>query len=178
MRSGILSNVGLIMPKAGFIWKKYKNPKDRIFLNVEKVAATGCMEWKMCRGKEGYGKTAFRGVGWSSHRLAWELLVGPIPEGMHVLHKCDNPPCCNPDHLFLGTPADNYADMAGKGRSNKGMSFNVGERHGNSKLMSHDIHDIKWLLSVGIVQRRVAEIFGLHENYVQKINTGRARANG
>ncbi|MGH7024521.1 MAG: HNH endonuclease signature motif containing protein [Caulobacteraceae bacterium] len=52
-----------------------------------------------------------------AHRLAWELANGPIPDGLLILHKCDNPVCCNPDHLFLGTAADNHADCAAKGRA-------------------------------------------------------------
>jgi len=51
-----------------------------------------------------------------AHRVAWELHYGPIPQNMQVLHRCDNPPCCNPDHLFLGTQADNVADMIAKKR--------------------------------------------------------------
>jgi hypothetical protein len=54
---------------------------------------------------------------WKAHRVAWTLANGPIPAGMHVLHTCDNPPCCNPGHLWLGTQADNMADMARKGRT-------------------------------------------------------------
>lgn len=66
--------------------------------------------------KHGYGLFQFRGEQKLAHRVAYELFVGPIPDGLHVLHHCDNPPCCNPTHLWLGTHADNMADMARKGR--------------------------------------------------------------
>jgi hypothetical protein len=72
---------------------------------------TGCRIWRDS-GHRPYGAITI-----STHRLAWELVNGPIPEGMHVLHRCDEPRCCNPDHLFLGTQAENMADMHRKGRS-------------------------------------------------------------
>lgn len=67
-------------------------------------------------GRPGYGGLTCRGVHWTSHRAAWTLAHGPIPDGMWVLHRCDNPPCCNPAHLFLGTVKDNVRDMHAKGR--------------------------------------------------------------
>ena len=72
-----------------------------------------CWEWRGLRDKHGYGR---KGPYKTTHRLAWEWANGPVPAGMCVLHRCDNPPCCNPDHLFLGTQADNLADMVAKGR--------------------------------------------------------------
>lgn len=86
------------------------------------VTSTGCWEWTRCRAKTGYGKMSGgkRGCTFSTHRFSWTRFKGPIPEGMHVLHHCDNRPCVNPDHLFLGNAADNSADMRAKNRQCKG----------------------------------------------------------
>lgn len=77
---------------------------------------TECWVWKGARGGKGYGSKMIRGKAYRTHRLAWEWVNGPIPDGMMVLHRCDNPPCCNPNHLFIGTNTDNMRDMVAKGR--------------------------------------------------------------
>lgn len=75
-----------------------------------------CAEWTGRRNRGGYGLTRACGKPLLAHRQAWAIAFGPIPDGLCVLHRCDNPPCCEPTHLFLGTRADNMRDMALKGR--------------------------------------------------------------
>lgn len=77
---------------------------------------TPCIEWTGYRDRQGYGRRSIRRRLFLVHRLAWEEANGPIPDDLCVLHACDNPPCMNPEHLFLGTRADNNADMDAKGR--------------------------------------------------------------
>jgi hypothetical protein len=80
------------------------------------VSTRDCLEWDMYIGTHGYGVLSKGGKQYLAHRLVWEENHGPIPPGMHVLHRCDNKPCINPEHLFLGTSADNMQDKIRKGR--------------------------------------------------------------
>jgi len=91
-----------------------------------------CMEWNGLRNRDGYGLAGTCSLPRLAHRRAWALFVGPIPDGMCVLHRCDNPPCCNPGHLFLGTQTDNQRDRHAKGR------YATGESHW-AKRMPHRI---------------------------------------
>ena len=81
----------------------------------------GCIEWTGARVRQ-YGVLRVHTVHWSAHRLAWTLAYGQIPEGLHVLHSCDNPPCCNPAHLFLGTQSENMRDKVSKGRQGANLN--------------------------------------------------------
>ena len=96
-----------------------KSPADRLRDWLRRMP-NGCIEWTRSTTKFGYGQIAVEGHTTTTHRLAWKLANGPIPDGMHVLHHCDNPPCCNPEHLFVGTHADNMADRDKKGRCHAG----------------------------------------------------------
>jgi hypothetical protein len=77
-----------------------------------------CMEWPRSRTRQGYGKVYANGKHRRVHCVAYELVKGPIPEGIDVCHTCDNPPCFRPSHLFLGTDVENAADRDRKGRTN------------------------------------------------------------
>ena len=86
------------------------------FASSYKEKPSGCWEWVKSKDGNGYAFIKINQKQWRGHRYSWTLLKGPIPMGMNVLHKCDNPSCVNPSHLFIGTMLDNMRDCAKKGR--------------------------------------------------------------
>jgi len=97
-------------------------PLDRIWERYS-VAPTGCWEWQGNKDRTGRGKIGLPGGRTALvSRIAWELSFGPIPDGLNVLHHCDNPSCINPGHLFLGTQIDNIRDMVSKRRQRPTMA--------------------------------------------------------
>jgi len=89
---------------------------DLFWSKVEK--SSDCWEWRGARKTPGgYGHFRYKGKTLKAHRFAWEAIYGPIPPGIHILHKCDNPGCVNPGHLFAGNAKDNACDAVSKGRA-------------------------------------------------------------
>ena len=119
---------------------------------------------------QGYGRVRWHGQDTRTHRLAWELAHGPIPSGLWVLHHCDNPPCCNPAHLFLGTAQDNHDDMHRKGRAR----FACGEERSKAKLTEADVVAILNRLNAGEMCRVIAPDYGVTQELVSRIKRGLA----
>lgn len=115
----------------------------------------------------GYGTISVDGEMRLAHRVAWELAYGAIPPGLWVLHRCDHPPCVRVDHLFLGTRADNTADMVAKGRGRGGRQ--LGEANPAAKLTREQVDEIRR----GGVGRHLAERFGVSESTVSMIRSGK-----
>lgn len=96
--------------------KKRKKALNKLNERLSFNPSTGCQEYTRYKNIRGYGRLRYKGKQKLAHRLMWELRNGEIPKGLCVLHKCDNPPCCNIYHLFLGTYRDNIRDCIKKRR--------------------------------------------------------------
>lgn len=129
----------------------------------------GCWEFDGCLWK-GYGQITYQGRLWQTHRLAYTLAIGPIPDGLDVLHRCDNRACCRPDHFFLGTQADNNRDMFAKGRNR-----NVyGSRHYLATLTESQVKQIRERYCAGEPALALAKEYGVTANNVRVICSGRS----
>lgn len=142
---------------------------DWIFTQVRRTE-TGCWEWTRCLDGCRYGMIGHQGKIWRTSRLVYELMHG-IPEGMQVLHRCDNPPCINPDHLWIGTQQDNIVDMYAKGRDR--TSPQRGENNPSAKLSEDAVRQILEMAANGVTQATIARHFGVCDASVHGIRTGR-----
>ena len=142
-----------------------------------------CWIWTGVRDKDGYGRTR-PGTGKSyvlAHRFSYELHHGPIPTGLHILHKCDNPPCVNPDHLFSGTNRDNIDDMVRKDRQLKGDRHPLrlhpecvarGTRSAFAKLDDEKVRQVRILRAEGLSCPAIARLYGVAKSTIQRSANG------
>ena len=135
----------------------------------------GCWEWTGPLARGGYGMFGSPYIpSKRTHRVAWFLANGPIPEGLSVCHRCDNRLCCRPDHLFLGTHADNNADMHRKGRGNSfGRKGRFGEAATSHKLSERQALEILVRKRAGESTAKLVQEFGVSRTTVKKIANGR-----
>lgn len=141
--------------------------EDRFWKKTDVRGVDDCWPWMAGRQRAGYGSLTDR---ITAHRFSYELHNGPILVGMRVCHHCDNPPCVNPNHLFLGTPADNTADMVRKGRARGRGS--PGESNPASKLTEVDAIRIRTLFAWGEQKSRIARQFSIGETSVTRVVRG------
>jgi hypothetical protein len=148
---------------------------DRFWPKVENASGADCWQWLGCTDKNGYGYFGIKRNGKfataEAHRIAWELRRGPIPEGMCVCHHCDNPGCCNPSHLFVGTPADNVADMDIKGRRKQPIT--LGEKNGMHKLSWNSVSLIRLFATAGASYPFIAKRYGVTPQAVGGVVRGK-----
>lgn len=149
-----------------------ENSRERFFEKVSKPDS-GCWEWKGSIGSNGYGTfrlpSPFRDVV-GAHRVSYSLHKGPIPIGLVVRHKCDNPICVNPDHLEVGTKADNSKDMVMRGRMP--IRDQAGEKNGAAKLTADDVSKIRTMINLGKRNTDIAALFGVTHSAVSSIRRG------
>lgn len=142
--------------------------RDRFLKKV--IKSKNCWQWNAAKSAKGYGYIGVRGKdGWKTkyaHRISYELFRGKIPRGLLVLHKCDNPGCVNPKHLFIGTDMDNCRDKINKGR----LFIPHGESNGNSKLTLKQVKKIRLLYSTGrYFHKDLAKQFGVKKSSIGHI---------
>ena len=140
---------------AGRLWSRIQRGDD-------------CWLWQGPRQNHGYGTLRHEGRDQLAHRVVWELTNGPIPDGLHVLHRCDIPACCNPAHLWLGTHQENMADMIAKGRqgsTNHPERMARGERNNKAKLTERAVLDIRARYQTGMAGV-LAEEYGVTKTLI------------
>lgn len=135
------------------------SPLKRFWSKVQKMPS-GCWEWQAAKTPNGYGLFLVDRKLTYTHRFSYLLHNGELPDNLHVCHKCDNPSCCNPEHLFLGDDSVNNADMHAKGRgflppTQKGVSNN------NAKLNPESVREIRKMRADGHTYQSIAERFNV-----------------
>lgn len=149
--------------------------KQSFYLRVDvKEDKDSCWEWKGCLS-HGYGRFKFKTKLYLSHRAAYILEHGEIPDGLFICHKCDNRKCCNPNHLFAGTQSENMIDCVAKGRLvyPVGQRFKNGDTPANKKTSDDIVLQIKQRLSEGVRIIAVAKEFNEKVHFIQEISANR-----
>lgn len=170
--------------------------QELFWSRVLKTDGDECWLWQKGTTKSGYGQINARKISkypMTCHRIAWELTYGPIPDGLHVLHECDNPPCCRPSHLFLGTQVINNEDRQKKGRTASGDkngsrtkrernpfvvnggSGLTGQSHPMAKLSDEQVLILLNEFSAGASKAALARKYCISNTHIARLVYGRSR---
>ena len=155
---------GKIVPKSGFKKDSDLSPLEKFELSFEPVTESGCWIWKGAGNGQGYGRFFYNNRRRMAHVASYEFYRGIIPKGILVCHKCDNPVCVNPDHLFLGTIYDNNADKVTKGRHACQKAYT----NSNAKLSKDDIIRLVELFNKGYGIEKLVTEFKVSRSTVQR----------
>lgn len=160
-------------------WSYGGGAAQRFWSRVLRLGPDECWPWRLRLNGKGYGRFTVDFKTMMAHVASYLIVVGPIPDGLCVLHRCDNPRCVNPAHLFLGTRADNNADMRTKGRGvNPPIGINSGtwtsekvrgRKHPRARLSQGDLDRLLVLAAAGASTRDLARTFGLTIRHVNKL---------
>lgn len=145
---------------------------SRITRKLSIDRSTGCINFTGAKSRHGYGRSRVGGRIVRTHRAMFAATVGELPAGAVVMHKCDNPSCCNPAHLVAGTQTENNRDRSMKGRTRTGM----GEQHGRSRLTDTEVAEARQAYASGSAsQRELARRYGVTQRAIWQIVNNKTR---
>lgn len=155
------------MPR-GVYPRRHRTLADRLWAKIDRRGPNECWPWLGYLNPAGYGVIGRRDRGTKLvHRLIYELVHGPLPSHLACCHRCDNPPCCNPAHLFAGTHKVNMMDKQRKGRQVNGS------RHGSARLTEDEVAQIRRRYTAGgVLQRELAAEFGVTQSAISLVISG------
>lgn len=139
--------------------------EDAFWYHCNPAGESECWNWNGWFMKSGYGEFSYHGKQYLAHRASWQIHNGPIPDGMHILHSCDNRKCTNPAHLRVGTPADNSNDMHSRKRNRQPK----GEKAGMAKLTTAEVIRIRKLHDEGLSYKKIAIEYGLGKSTIEQV---------
>lgn len=151
------------------IWRSTRRRpiEDRLTEKIDRRGPDDCWPWRAAAANDmGHGQISYQRRPVKAHRVAFMLAYGYLPPV--VRHKCDNPPCCNPAHLFAGTNAENTADRDAKGRQI------AGERHPSARLTADNVREMRRLHSAGVGYKRLAATFGVSVQVAKRAAIGQS----
>ena len=138
---------------------------ERFWSKIDVSTPDACWEWKAGKSPMGYGRYRLPERAVFAHRYAYELVHGPIPDGLFACHRCDNPGCVNPAHIFLGTHDDNMRDMVSKGR------HTAGDKNASRKVSAIEVTQIRARRDAGETLKAIGDSYGITRQAVHLIVT-------